>query len=116
MPGPWFTTLISIPWAELLKQAPAIVKAAETLLSGTRIKQKAPTTADELAALKDRVTALESHDVEDAKLVKQLAEQLEMLTFSTRIMAMRLKLAIGLAAFGIFTGLGTAVLCLVLKL
>ncbi len=115
MPGPLFTTLISIPWMELLKQAPNIVKAAEHLLSGTLIKRKVPMAADELAVLKERVEALETHDLEDAKLVKQLADQLEILTFSTRIMAMRLKLAIGLAALGILTGLSAVVLFFVSK-
>lgn len=115
MPGPLFTTLIAIPWAELLKQAPAIVKAADSLLSGTWKRKIIHGSSGELAVLKERVAALEEHDQEDAKLVKQLAEQLEVLTFSTRVLASRLKVAMGLAAAGFLFGVGAMVVCFLFR-
>lgn len=105
MPGPLFSILTAIPWSSILKNAPAIVKAANDLLTGTKRRTPATSTADELAAVKFRLDALEMHDRDDAELVKKLAEQLEILTFSTRIIAGRLKVAVWLAGAGLAAGL-----------
>ena len=105
MPGPLFSVLTAIPWSSILKNAPAIVKAANELLTGTKKRTPAVSTADELASVKSRLDALEIHDRDDAELVKKLADQLEILTFSTRILAGRLKLAVWLAGAGLLAGL-----------
>jgi len=105
MPGPLFSILTAIPWSSILRNAPAIVKAANELLTGTKKRTQAPSTSDELAAIKLRLDSLEMHDRDDAELVKKLAEQLEILTFSTRILAGRVKLMIWLAGAGLLAGL-----------
>jgi hypothetical protein len=110
MPGPLFSVLTAIPWSAILKNAPSIVKAANDLLTGTKKKTPTASTADELAAVKSRLEALELHDREDAELVKNLADQLEILTFSTRILAGRLKLVYWLAGAGLVAGLIAIVL------
>ena len=105
MPGPLFSVLTAIPWSAILKNAPAIVKAANELLTGTKKRTPTGSTADELTAMKSRLEALELHDREDAEIVKKLADQLEILTFSTRILAGRLKLVYWLAGAGLAAGL-----------
>jgi hypothetical protein len=104
MPSPFFTTLISIPWKELLKQAPSIAAAADALLSGTKTHKETRLTASAVTSLMERVEALETHDRADAQLVKRLADQVEVLTFSTKILASRLKAALVIAVIGIIIG------------
>jgi hypothetical protein len=113
MPGPLFSILTSIPWSSILKNAPAIVKAANELLTGTRRKTPAVSTADELEAIKARLDGLEMHDREDAELVKKLADQLEILTFSTRILAGRVKLLGWVAGAGLALGLAAISIALI---
>jgi hypothetical protein len=110
MPGPLFSVLTAIPWSAILKNAPAIVKAANALLTGTREKPQQLSTADELASLKTRVENLETRDRDDAELLKKLADQLEILTFSTRIVAGRVKLALWLAGAGLLAAVAAIVL------
>jgi hypothetical protein len=112
MPGPLFSILTAIPWSSILKNAPAIVKAANDLLTGTRKKAPALSAADELAAVKSRLDDLETHDRDDAELIKRLADQLEILTFSTRILAGRLKLLVWLAGAGLALGLAAVTIAL----
>jgi hypothetical protein len=100
----------AIPWSFLLKQAPALVKAADALLSGTLIHG-----TRKMENLKQRVEALEEHDRKDAALMKNLAEELQALTVSTRILAARLRLVLWLAVFGFFLGL-TSVVFLVISI
>jgi hypothetical protein len=115
MPGPLFAILTSIPWSAILKNAPAIVKAANALLTGTKTRPQALATADEFTELKERVTALEAHDISDAELLKRLADQLEILTFSTRIVAARGRAALVLAAAAFLAGLSAIALCLIFR-
>jgi hypothetical protein len=105
MPGPLFSTLTAIPWSAILKNAPSIVKAANALLTGTKTRPEALATKDELTALKERVDGLEAHDLSDAELVKRLAEQLEILTFSTRIVAVRVRAAVLISMAGLLVSL-----------
>jgi hypothetical protein len=110
MPGSFLSILTAIPWSSILKNAPALVKAANEFLTGTRKTQTAATAVDEWAGVKSRLDALESRDREDAELVKRLADQLEILTFTTRILAERVKLACWLAAAGLIAGLTAVIL------
>jgi hypothetical protein len=104
MPGSLYSLLGSIPWSTLLRQAPALVKAAETLLSGALLRRETKQNAGAVESLKDRVAALEAHDREDAELVKRMAQELEMLTFTTRIVASRTKAALGISFAGLVLG------------
>jgi hypothetical protein len=115
MPGPLFTALTSIPWSAILKNAPAIVKAANALLTGTKTRPPTLATADELTELKERVAALEAHDISNAEVLKRLADQLEILTFSTRIVAARARAAWVLGAVGLIAGLSAVALCFIFR-
>ena len=110
MPGSIFNVLVSIPWQSILKQAPALVSAAESLLSRTRDKKDVRQAAGHVEALRDRVAALEAHDRADAELIKRLAEQLEALTLSTRVVAARVRLILWLASAGCLAGFGALVI------
>ena len=115
MPGPLFSTLTAIPWSAILKNAPAIVKAANALLSGTKMWKPAPKNMDELTSLKERVAALEIHDREDAEVVKRLAEQVEILSFTARVVAGRIKIAVLLSCAGFLIGMAALVLFLIYR-
>lgn len=87
MPIPWLLAMKVIPWGTILAKAPAIARAADTLLAGAHAR-KAGASA-ELQSLTDRVAALEKHDQADAELLKQLADQVAALATATEVLAAR---------------------------
>src|SRR6185503_19901583 len=90
MPSPWLFALRMIPWASLLSNGPAIARAADALLSGTKArKAHAAAAAVEVRVLSERVDALESHDRADAELGKQISDQIAALTRATEVLAAR---------------------------
>ena len=91
MPIPWSVALKAIPWAAMLAKAPAIATAAEALLYGAEARKSKVTSANELQSLTDRLTALEKHDLADAKLLKQVTDQVEALTTAAEVLAARLR-------------------------
>jgi hypothetical protein len=103
MAKPWLYALRAIPWATLLAQAPAIAKAADALLSGTRSRKTSAPGVDQLRSLVDRVEALENHDRADAELIKQITEQVGALTTATKVLAARQRwlVLIGLVSLGL---------------
>jgi hypothetical protein len=86
MPSPWTFALRAIPWATLLANAPAIAKAAETLLARTRDQKRAD---GDVQGLGERVAALERHDRADAELLKQVTDQIQSLTAASEVIAAR---------------------------
>ena len=103
MPNPWLLALRVIPWATLLRNGPAIAKAADALLSSTKTqKQHLAATADQFRSLNDRIAALELHDREDAELVKQMSDQVQALTTVSEVLAVRVRwLAITVAVLSV---------------
>jgi hypothetical protein len=89
MPIPWLAALKIIPWASLLPAAPAIARAADTLLTGARTRQAGLASKTDVAALADRVSALERFDREDAELLKQMGDQIAALTTAAEVVASR---------------------------
>ena len=112
MPGPWLFALRAIPWAALLTKAPEIAKAADALLAGTRSHKGTTAAVDQLRGLTDRIETLENHDRADAELLKQITDQVVVLTTATEVLAARQR---WLLAIGIFS-LGLAILAVVLVL
>jgi hypothetical protein len=112
---PLFKTLVSIPWPTLLRRAPLLVQMAEALLIGTSHTRKDGAVSDETAALRERISALEAHDRRDAELVKQLAEQVEALTLTVRIMAARQQALFWMAGLGFCLLFAVLVLGLLLR-
>ena len=74
----------------MLSNGPALVKAADALLSGTKAQDAhANAAADEIRRLSERVGALERHDRAHAELGKQMSDQIEALTLATEVLAVR---------------------------
>ena len=94
---PWLIALRAIPWGAILSKAPAIARAADTLLSGTDSR----TQTHEMRSLTDRVAALEQHDRADAELLKQITDQVGGLTTAAEVIAARVRwlLVLGIASF-----------------
>ncbi len=77
----WMSALKLVPWGEVIEATPQIAQAARRLLGAT---EKAPppdaatpkdTAADHIAALRQRVQALEEEQRASAVLIQSLAEQ-----------------------------------------
>jgi hypothetical protein len=100
--------LRAIPWASLLTNTPAIAKAAEALLSGTKgRKAHAAAVADEIRSLSERVAALEHHDRANAELGKQISDHIVALTTATEVLAVRQRWVMAIAATALGLGLMT---------
>lgn len=111
MPVPWTTVISVVPWFDVLKAAPEIVKRTRRLLSGTP-PPAAPTPADgavsESAALATRVATLEMKLAQaaeqqrlSAELLRSLAEQSDSVVKAVEVLrlhARRLAVMCGLLA------------------
>jgi len=90
MPIPWLAALRMIPWSTLLANGPTIARAADTLLSGTRVQRAhAVKAADDIRRLNERVEELELQNRAHAELEKQMSDQIEALTLATEVLAVR---------------------------
>ena len=86
----------TIPWSTLIRRAPEIIEASATLLARRKGAQTAERAAAEtesqIDTLRERLDTLETHDQENAKLVEQIAEQLQDLTNGVEVVAARVRL------------------------
>jgi uncharacterized coiled-coil protein SlyX len=98
MAWPWLAIIASnIPWVELGRRLPEILAGSRRLLDKSRkLEHHAPSSNAEAAErqLHDRIATLEAREVEQAKVVEQMAEQLQGLTVSVKVLAARNKLLI----------------------
>jgi hypothetical protein len=97
MAWPWLTVAVkTIPWGTLVRRAPDIIDAAGSLLAsrktGKAADHAAARTESQLGELQERLTSLESHDQETAKVVNQIAEQTRDLTTGIGILAAKVRL------------------------
>jgi hypothetical protein len=91
----------AIPWGKIITYGPTIVETAGALLDSVRKrfgKKKgaaaSPDQADlSLAALADRVSALEANEVRQAELVADMANQLGDISKALEVMSKRIALA-----------------------
>ena len=85
----------TIPWSTLIRRAPEIIEASATLLARRKADQAAERAAAEtesqIDTLRERLDTLETHDQENAKLVEQIAEQLQDLTNGVEVVAARVR-------------------------
>jgi hypothetical protein len=111
MVPPWLgLALRAIPWDILLKKAPAIINTASSLVGKTdtpRKQSKGPTDEAEpqLSDVKLRLETLEEHDRSNAEVVKQIADQLEIVTKSLEVVSARVQVAILIAGLTFVIGL-----------
>ncbi|MBM3359491.1 MAG: hypothetical protein FJY54_17420 [Betaproteobacteria bacterium] len=101
MAVPWLAALKAIPWTTILRQAPAVVQAADALLTQTRRRQADTEASGETQLLKQRLAELDSRDKQNAEIVKQLADQVQALAAATEVIAARVRaLLVAAAAVG----------------
>jgi hypothetical protein len=102
-----------LPWSALsivLKQAPAILAAADALLIGSRQRRDAANTAGAVDALRERIAALEQHQGANAELSKQLAEHATAIAAAAQATAEKARQAFILAIVGITLALAALLL------
>ena len=78
-----------IPWAAILTHGPTIVSAARSLLADQSRQSK-----DRHKSLEARLEQLENASVESARLLQQMAEQLQAVTAVQQELQQRLRLAL----------------------
>jgi hypothetical protein len=66
MPIPWLTVLQSVPWTDVIKNAPKVAEGAKKLLGRTSGKKPEPQVA---------VAELQAQLLDCSQLIKALAEQ-----------------------------------------
>lgn len=96
-----------IPWTAILTHGPAIVSAARSFLAA-----QSRQTADRHKSLDARLEQLEKASVESARLLQEMAEQLQALTAAQQEFQRRLQLA--LVAAGIAAALAVTALIVAL--
>ena len=74
----WLTVLKSVPWGEVIKNAPQVAEGAKKLWSSVSRKPPPPQTAPpqgELAQLRASVNDLHGQMLASSELIKALADQ-----------------------------------------
>ena len=84
-----------IPWGAILTHGPALVSAARSLLASQSTKAN-----ERNRSIEARLDQLEKASIESARLLEELAEQLQALTLAQQEMQRRLRIAVivGVAA------------------
>jgi hypothetical protein len=85
-----------IPWATILKHAPAILAAADALRSRARTS-----SGDETGrGIEARLASLEQGSRESAQLLQDIAQQIQALAVAQEIAVRRARIALGVAIAG----------------
>jgi hypothetical protein len=92
--------LTKIPWTQIIKYSPLILKASKDIYENVRDyiskKGKRPgdvSSAPDIAELEKRITALERNELAQAELAEKMAEQIQNLTEAVRVLSIRLNYA-----------------------
>jgi hypothetical protein len=93
------------PWKIILKNAPVIVAAAESLLNQSRQRAAATEATADTVALRRRVMELDEQQRASAELVRQLADQVNAMAQAAEQSASKLRVAYGLAIAGTVLGI-----------
>jgi hypothetical protein len=109
MAFPWFALLRALPWATILANGPAVARAAERALSRTR-STAGTAPSPEIAALRERLAALEANQVELSEVLRQTAEHTERLTQAADVLAARLRWMTVVAVAALLLAIGGLVL------
>jgi hypothetical protein len=97
-----------LPWAALLRHGPAIVSAAQALFATQSRKVN-----DRQQGIEARLEQLEKASVESARLLQEIAQQVQTLTLAEQELQKRVQLALILAGVGIGAGVIAIVLVFV---
>ena len=81
-----------IPWATILKHAPAILAAADALRARARTS-----STDKGPGIEARLAGLEQGSRESAQLLQDIAQQIQALAVGQEIAVRRARIALGVA-------------------
>ncbi len=101
MAWPWLKVAAkTIPWAALIQRAPEIIEFSKRLVNRKADPAKRGPTqmhpqADEL---RERLRNLEARDQENAKVMEQMAQQLQDLTNSVEVLSARMRVLVAVVA------------------
>ena len=90
-----------IPWGVLLTHGPALVSAARSLLA-TQSRE----ASQRHQSIEARLDQLEKASVESARLLQEMAEQLQALTLAQQEMQRRLRIAVIVGVVAAVVALG----------
>jgi hypothetical protein len=96
-----------IPWATILTHGPAIVAAAKQLLAtaGTPAKGATP-------SVEPRLEQLEKASMESARLLEDIAQQIQALTIVQAQTARRVRVAIAVGVTAVITSIAAVIVAL----
>lgn len=98
-----------IPWAAILKHAPAMLAAADALMARSRAtgtKDKQGTDA--------RLVSLEQRSSESAQLIQDIAQQIQALAAAQEVAARRVRMAMIVAGTAGLLAIGATLLAIFL--
>ncbi len=106
----WITVAAkSIPWATIVRRAPDIIDAAGSLLATRKARRAAESmaaqTETQLSDVRERLNALEDHDQETAKVVNQIAQQIQDMSIGMEVLAAKMRLLTFLLGATLIIGL-----------
>jgi hypothetical protein len=104
MPGP-LAWLAAISWPMVLKQAPAVLAAADAMLERSRRRSGEHLASTDVEALRQRIAELEQQQQAAAVVVKQLADHIDVVTLAAQASSVRTRQALILATVGVVVGL-----------
>ena len=98
MAWPWLAIVArTVPWGELVRRTPDIIAASRKLLEKNKTPEAVETDTAHTETtdhLRNRVDTLEARDEEHAKIIEQMAEQIQGLTVGLEVLAARNRLLI----------------------
>jgi hypothetical protein len=99
----------SIPWAAILTHGPAIISAAKRLLATTGANE----SDKRRQTVEARLDTLEKASMESARLLQEIAEQVQALTIAQQLTARRATIAMVVSAVAAIVGIGAGILAVI---
>lgn len=97
-----------IPWTTLLRHAPALLAAADTLLARARSSKPEAMTQ----GVEERLGRVEQGSRESAQLLRDIAQQINALTIAQEIAAKRARLGLILGIVALIVALCAGILAM----
>lgn len=102
----WLAVAVkSLPWTAIARRAPEIIDSSARLLATHGASKAAKRAASQTDALRARVETLEAHDEETARVMEEMAAQLQDLTNVVEVLAARVRLLVLLVAAATLAGI-----------
>ena len=103
-PWPLGPHMSPIPWAAILRHGPSVLSAARTLLANQSNKVN-----ERHRSLEARVDQLEKNSVDTARLLQDMAEQMQALTLAQQDLQRRLRIALIVGGVAAAVAVGTLI-------